>query len=142
MDWSIPGNGEAVRLLIADGDQGYRKFIRKLVERNADVNVVAEAVDGEEAVSSCERSKPQVILMNLDLPRFGGLEVIRTLRVEFPRIRVVMVSKVADEACRKAALNCGADAFLSKAAEVSGLLSAIRQSSLKDEKWFAAGRGE
>ena len=142
MDWSIPGNGEAVRLLIADGDQGYRKFIRKLLERNADVNVVAEAVDGEEAVSSCERSKPQVILMNLDLPRFGGLEVIRTLKAEFPKMRVVMVSRVADEACRKAVLNCGADAFLSKAAEVSSLLSAIRQSSLKDERWFAAGRGE
>ena len=85
MDWSIPGKGEAVRLLIADGDQGYRKFIRKLVERDAGVNVVAEAADGEETVSSCERSKPQVILMDLDLPRFGGLEVIRTLKQNFPR---------------------------------------------------------
>ena len=142
LDWSIPGKREAVRLLIADGDQGYRKLIRKLLERDADVNVVAEAADGEEAVSSCERSKPQVILMDLDLPRFGGLEVIRTLKAEFPKVRVVMVSGVADEACRKAVLNCGADAFLSKAAEVSSLLSAIRQSSLKDERWFAAGRGE
>ena len=112
------------------------------MERNADVNVVAEAAEGEEAVSSCERSKPHVILMDLDLPRFGGLEVIRTLKAEFPKMRVVMVSRVADEACRKAVLNCGADAFLSKAAEVSSLLSAIRQSSLKDEKWFAAGRHE
>ena len=129
MDWSIPGKGEAVRLLIADGDQGYRKFIRKLLERNADVNVVAEAADGKEAVSSCERSKPHVILMDLDLPRFGGLEVIRTLKAEFPTMRVVMVSRVADEACRKAALNCGADAFFSKTAEMSRLLSTIRQSS-------------
>ena len=118
-----------MRLLIADGDQGYRKFIRKLLERNADVNVVAEAADGEEAVSSCERSKPQVILMDLDLPRFGGLEVIRTLKAEFPKMRVVMVSRVADEACRKAAFKCGADAFFSKTAEMSRLLSTIRQSS-------------
>ena len=129
MDWSIPGNGEAVRLLIADGDQGYRKLIRKLLERDADVNVVAEAADGEEAVSSCERSKPQVILMDLDLPRFGGLEVIRTLKAEFPNMRVMMVSRVADEACRKAAFKWGANAFFSKTAEMSRLLSTIRQSS-------------
>ena len=115
-----------MRLLIADGDQGYRKFIRKLLERDADVNVVA---DGEEAVSSCERSKPQVILLDLDLPRFGGLEVIRTLKAEFPKMRVVMVSRVADEACRKAAFKFGADAFFSKTAEMSRLLSTIRQSS-------------
>jgi len=131
-----------VRILIADGDPGYRRLVRRLLETDADVKVVGAAADGEEAVSLCEQLKPHVVLVDLDLPRFGGLEVIRTLRVEFPRIRVVMVSKVADEACRKAALNCGADAFLSKAAEVSGLLSAIRQSSLKDEKWFAAGRRE
>ena len=116
-----------MRLLIADGDQGYRKFIRKLVERNADVNVVVEAADGK--VSSCERSKPHVILMDLDLPRFGGLEVIRTLKAEFPKMRVLMVSRVADEACRKAAFKCGADAFFSKTAEMSRLLSTIRQSS-------------
>ena len=118
-----------MRFLIADGDQGYRKFIRKLLERNADVNVAVEAADGEEAVSSCERSKPQVILMDLDLPRFGGLEVIHTLKAEFPKVRVVMVSRVADEACRKAAFKCGADAFFSKTAEMSRLLSTIRQSS-------------
>ena len=64
--------GEAVRLLVADGDQGYRKFIRKLLERNADVNVVAEGADGEEAVSWCERSKTHVILMDLDLPRLAA----------------------------------------------------------------------
>ena len=118
-----------MRLLIADGDQGYRKFIRKLLARNADVNAVAEAADGKEAVSSCERSKPHVILMDLDLPRFGGLEVIRTLKAEFPKMRVVMVSRVADEACRKAALKFGADTFFSKTAEMSRLLSTIRQSS-------------
>ena len=128
-DGWTPERREAVRLLIADGDQGYRKFIRKLLERDAGVNVVAEAADGEEAVSSCERSKPQVILMDLDLPRFGGLEVIRTLKAEFPKMRVVMVSRVADEACRKAAFKFGADAFFSKNAEMSRLLSTIRQSS-------------
>ena len=50
---------------------------------------------------------------------------LNTLKAEFPKVKVVMVTKVADEACRKAVLNCGADAFLSKAAEVSSLLSAI-----------------
>src|SRR6266581_9465909 len=116
-----------MRLLIADGDQRYRRFIRRFLETDADVKVVAEAADGKGTVSLCERSKPQVILMDLDLPRFGGLEVIRTLKAEFPTMRVVMVSRVADEACRKAALNCGADAFFSKTAEMSRLLSTIRQ---------------
>ena len=48
-----------MRLLIADGDQGYRKFIRKLLERDADVNVVAEAADGEERASTETSGQPR-----------------------------------------------------------------------------------
>src|SRR5438552_14235696 len=128
-----PERQEAMRLLIADGDQRYRRSIRRFLEMDADVKVVAEAADGKGTVSLCERLKPQVILMDLDLPRFGGLEVIRTLKAEFPRVRVVMVSRVADEACRNDVLNCVADACLFKAAEVSSRLGAIRESSVKDE---------
>ena len=117
-----------MRLLIADGDQRYRRSIRRFLEMDADVKVVAEAADGKGTVSLCERLKPQVLLMDLDLPRCGGLEVIRTLKAEFPLMRVVMVCRVADEACRKAAFKCGADAFLSKTAEMSRLLSTIHQS--------------
>ena len=128
LDWSIPERQEVMRLLIADGDQQYRRLIRRFLETDADVRIVAEAVDGKGTVSLCERLKPQVLLMDLDLPRCGGLEVIRTLKAEFPLMRVVMVCRVADEACRKAAFKCGADAFLSKTAEMSRLLSTIRQS--------------
>jgi DNA-binding NarL/FixJ family response regulator len=131
-----------MRLLIADGDQRYRRSIRRFLETDADVSVVAEAADGKGTVSLCERLKPQVLVMDLDLPRCGGLEVIRTLKAEFPMMRVVMVCRIADEACRKVALDCGADAFLSKAAEVSSLLSAIRRGSLDAGKQFTAGRGE
>ena len=116
-----------MKVLIADDDHVYRSFIRRLLARDTDVDVVGEATDGEQAVSLSERLKPDVVLMDLDMPGVDGLEATRRLKEGGGTTRVIMVSNLADEACRQAAARCGADGFFLKSAEISHLMSAIRQ---------------
>ena len=116
-----------MRVLIADDDQGYRNYVRKILEVGADMNVIAEAIDGEEAVSLSRRLKPDVVLMDLDLPRLDGLQATRRLKSEIPTMKVIILSTVEDETCRKAAVKYGADAFLPKSADIHQLLSVIRK---------------
>jgi DNA-binding NarL/FixJ family response regulator len=116
-----------VKVLIADDDHEYRSFIRRLLARDTDVDVVGEAMDGEQAVSLSERLKPDVVLMDLDMPRVDGLEATRRLKEGGGTTRVIIVSNLADEACRQAAAKCGADGFFLKSAEIAHLMSAIRQ---------------
>jgi len=94
------------------------------------MNVVAEAVDGEEAVSFSRLLKPDLVLMDLDLPRLDGLQATRRLKVEFTKTRVIILSTVGDETCRRAAAKYGADAFLPKGTDIARLLSLIREGSL------------
>ena len=91
------------------------------------MNVVAEAVDGEEAVSFSRLLKPDLVLVELDLLRLDGLQATRRLKAEVPKTRVIILSTVGDETCRRAAEKYGADAFLPKGTDIARLLSLIRE---------------
>jgi two-component system invasion response regulator UvrY len=116
-----------MKVLIADADHGYRNFVRRLLATDRDLSVVGEAVDGEEALSLTETLKPDMVVVSLEMPLVDGLEVTRRLKEKRSQMRVVIVSNVADETCRKAAAKYGADAFVAKSAEISLLLSTIRR---------------
>ena len=116
MGQGVPqGRLAGVRVLIADDDNVYRSYVRRMLETGADMNVVAEAVDGEEAVTLSRLLKPDLVLMDLDLPRLDGLQATRRLKAEVPKTRVIMLSTGGDETCRRAAEKYGADAFLPRA---------------------------
>lgn len=112
--------------MIADANQGFRGFIRHLLERNQDLALVTEAADGEGAISVARHLKPQVVLVDINLPNAGGLETTRRIKAELPRTRVILLSTVDGNAYRDAATRCGADAFLLKGVPVSEVLSVIR----------------
>ena len=128
MGQGVPqGRLAGVRVLIADDDNVYRSYVRRMLETGADMNVVAEAVDGEEAVTLSRLLKPDLVLMDLDLPRLHGLQATRRLKAEVPKTRVIILSTVGDETCRRAAEKYGADAFLPKGTDIARLLSLIRK---------------
>ena len=90
-------------------------YVRRMLETGSGMNAVADAVDGEEGVTLSRLLKPDLVLMELDLPRLHGLQATRRLKAEVPKTRVIILSTVGDETCRRAAEKYGADAFLPRA---------------------------
>jgi len=118
--------GDPVRVLIADSEQGFRRFIRRILERQPDLNVAGQASDAEEVVQLAQQLKPDVVLMDIDLPGLDGLEATRRIKASLPGTKVIMLSAVDGETYRNTAAKHGADGFLPKSAPVSEILSVIR----------------
>ncbi len=119
-----------VQVLIADDDEGFRTFMRRVLNRELSSKVVGEAVDGFEAVRKAENLKPHLVLMDLDLPRLNGLEATRRVKESLPDTVVVMFGTVDGPAYREAAVRSGADGFVVKNAPLAQILSRIRQWSV------------
>src|SRR2546427_11405478 len=119
-------SGEPRKILIADANQGFRGFMRHLLEKNQDLALVTEAADGEGAVSVARHLKPQVVLVDIDLPNAGGLETTRRIKAELPQTRGILLSAVDGHVHRDGAKNCGAAGVLLKGVPASGVRSVLR----------------
>lgn len=115
-----------VRVLIVDDDHGFRTFIRRVLDNEADLSIVGEALDGEEAVHKARELRPQLVLMDMDLPRIDGLEATRRTKEALPETVVIMFSPLDGAEYRDAVARSGADAFLTKLTPISQILSTIR----------------
>jgi DNA-binding NarL/FixJ family response regulator len=115
-----------VQVLIADDDEAFRTFMRRVLDKENDTSVVDEAIDGQEAVWKAEHLKPTLVLMDMDLPRLDGLEATRRVKAALPETVVVMLGTLDGPAYREAAARSGADDFLAKATPISQILSIIR----------------
>jgi pilus assembly protein CpaE len=117
--------GEPVRLLIVDDNNEYRKYLRRVLSAEEDLIVENEASDGEGAVLLAQQLKPDVILMDVNLPGIDGLNATRRIKEQLTQTAVIILSN--DETCRDTAASFGADAFLSKSSSLSEILAAIRR---------------
>lgn len=115
-----------IRVLLADDHKLVRAGIRSLLERMPEVEVVAEASDGREAIRLVEEHEPQVVLMDLAMPELNGLDATRHLTLTFPKIRVLVLSIYADQEHVYQALVAGAAGYLLKGAATDELELAIR----------------
>jgi DNA-binding NarL/FixJ family response regulator len=115
-----------IRVLLADDHKLVRAGIRSLLERMPDMEVVAEASDGHEAIRLVEQNEPQIVLMDLAMPRLNGLEATRHLTRTFPEVRVLILSIYSDEEHVYQALRAGAAGYLLKGAATEELELAIR----------------
>jgi DNA-binding NarL/FixJ family response regulator len=121
-----------VRVLLADDHTLFRVGIRALLQTVGDVEVVAEAGDGREALRQIEAHRPDVALLDIMMPGLNGLDAAARIARQYPRTRVVVLSMNADEDSVLRALRAGAVGYLVKAADPAELELAIR----------AAARGE
>jgi DNA-binding NarL/FixJ family response regulator len=118
--------GTRIKVLIADDHSLVRAGIRALLEKQPDMEVVAEASDGREALKLSRQYQPNVVLVDIAMPELNGLEVIRQLSKEFSEIRSIILSMYADEEHVWRALQAGAAGYLVKGGALAELELAIK----------------
>src|SRR5690348_2410613 len=111
------------RLVIADDRTGTRRALRALLATRREIEVVGEAADGEEAVSLVDQLHPDLVLLDLRMPRLDGIAAAARIKALWPATRVVAHSLAVER--EDEALNRGVDAFVAKGAPVDELLSAL-----------------
>lgn len=121
-----PGVTERIRLLVADDHAVLRAGLRALLGAEADMVVVGEAANGEEAVARARALVPDVILMDLSLPGMDGFEATRRVKEALPGVRVLILTMYEDDGYLAKALEAGAAGYVPKKAVDIELLSAIR----------------
>ena len=90
-------------VLIVDDDPRMRAYIRDLLGTESGVRILGEARDGEEAIRLVQQLRPEVVLMDLGMPRMGGLDALRRTKREMPWTKVIMVTVHGEDAYRRAA---------------------------------------
>lgn len=117
---------ETIRVLIADDHTVVRGGLIALLEDVEGIEVVAEASDGQEAVLKTRLVKPDVILMDLAMPRKTGIEAIEEIKHENPNARIVVLTSYSEDDKVFAAIKAGAMGYLLKETSTQDLLQAIR----------------
>jgi DNA-binding NarL/FixJ family response regulator len=117
----------SLTVLVVDDDEDIRRLLALTLSRDPRVTVVGAVGDGEAAVEFVRYERPEVVLMDLLMPRLDGLETTRRIKQEWPRTKVIVLTALTEEAYRLAAYNSGADGFLNKREIATELLPAIRE---------------
>jgi len=127
-----------IRVLITDDHALVRAGIHALLDKQPHMEVVAEASNGREALRLVREYKPHVVLMDIAMPELNGLEAVRLLAKEFPRVHCIILSMHADEEHVWQALQAGATGYLVKGAPLAELELAIN-SVAKGETYLSPG---
>ncbi|MBE0409999.1 MAG: response regulator transcription factor [Anaerolineales bacterium] len=117
---------ENIRVLIVDDHTIVRSGVRLLLEAEDDIDVVAEALDGSQAVKLAESLQPDVILMDISMPGMDGLEATRRIKALFPVIQVLVLTMHRSDEYFFEMLKAGASGYILKGAEASDLIKAVR----------------
>lgn len=115
-----------MRVLIADDHTMVRESLVSVLQADGDVQVVAQAADGIEAVEKAIQYRPDVVIVDLSMPRLSGIEVIRRLREAVPATRVLVLTMHQEDEYILQAVRAGASGYLVKDSAATELLAAVR----------------
>lgn len=114
------------RILITDDHPVMRDGLRMVIEEETDLEVVGEAADGQEAIEQFRRLRPDLLLIDLQMPEVDGLQAITTIRGEFPHATIVVLTTYPGDARVVRAFTLGATSYILKTARRDEILKAIR----------------
>jgi DNA-binding NarL/FixJ family response regulator len=118
--------GPKIRVLLADDHQVLREGLTRLLQEQTDIEVIAQAADGKMAVEQALRTNPDVVLMDIGMPKIDGIEATRRITMALPSVRVIGLSMYEEEDMAAAMYKAGAMDFLSKSGPSDRLLAAVR----------------
>src|SRR5271154_5995912 len=119
-------DANAIRILVVDDHPVVHEGVDALVRRQRDMRIVAQATNGREAIQQFRAQRPDVTLMDLQMPEMNGLDVLMALRGEFPEARIIVLTTYAGDTQVLRAIKAGARAYLLKNALHKELLETIR----------------
>lgn len=115
-----------MRILIADDHTMVRESLVSVLQAEGDVQVVAQAADGIEAVEKAIETRPDIVVADLSMPKLSGIEVVRRLREALPETRVLVLTMHQEDEYVLQAVRAGASGYLVKDSAASELLAAVR----------------
>jgi DNA-binding NarL/FixJ family response regulator len=117
----IENDQETIKVLLADDHQVMREGLRRIIDEENDLMTIAEAADGMEALQLARETVPDVIVMDINMPKMNGIDATQQIKEELPEIQIVGLSFYDDKEVKEDMRNAGASAYLSKT-EASGTL--------------------
>ena len=126
-DAPAPVSDEPIRVLIVDDHALFRRGLVMVLEQEKDIDLVGEAGDGAEAVNIAQDTMPDVVLMDVRMPRRGGIEATSQIKALAPHIKILMLTISDEEADLYDAIKAGASGYLLKEISIEEVANAIRQ---------------
>ena len=122
----MTGGPTPLRIVVADDQASVREGLVALLGLLPDIDVVASAANGEQAIRAVADTHPDAILLDLHMPVLDGIEATRRLATDYPRVAIVVLTTYDDDASVLAALQAGARSYLTKAADRAEIVQALR----------------
>jgi NarL family two-component system response regulator LiaR len=121
---------EPIRVVIVDDHAVVREGLRTFLDLQEGIEVVGEAADGEEAIRAAEQLRPDVVLIDLVMPRLDGVQAMRRLRERLPAVRAIVLTSYLDDERLLPALRAGAAGYLLKSVQPQELARAVRAAAV------------
>lgn len=115
-----------MRIFVCDDSAGYRMVLRTVLDAEPDLRVVGDACDGRECIDDVRAARPDVVLLDINMPRMSGLEALPELRAVVPDAKIVVLTTHATPEHERESRSLGADGFLEKPHSAFDVVDAVR----------------
>jgi NarL family two-component system response regulator LiaR len=118
-----------IRVLLVDDHMVVRSGLSTVLSIHDDLKLVGEAGDGEEAIKLCERLQPDVVLMDLLMPKMDGVTAIKAIKTRWPQIQIIALTSFKEKEYVEGALKAGANGYLLKDVSAEELVNSVRRAA-------------
>lgn len=117
---------DQIKIVIADDHPIVRQGLRQMIEADRDLEVVGEAGDGEAALQLIEALRPQVVVLDIDMPRVGGFDVVRELRRKRIEVKIIFLTMHSEEEVFRTAMDMGVSGYVLKDSATTDIVAGIK----------------